>query len=60
MSTTKLNTCVNSWDRAIRDANERIEQLQTAISVYRENKVKGVPWPGKQVEAQTSEPCHSV
>lgn len=60
MSRTKMARTQGGWDAAIEDAREDIKKLETAISVFEENKLKGEPWPGAQSNGQSSEPCHSV
>jgi hypothetical protein len=48
------------WNRAIRDAEEKIKGLQEAIGSFRAHRDAGKPWPGTQTETQTTESCHSV
>ena len=55
MSTVKLSKRLSGWDAAIEDATRRKQNLETAIAVYRENKLKGEPWPGTQSTDQKSE-----
>lgn len=40
------------WDTAIKDAlgelanaEQRVSRLRNALRIFKENKVKGVPWP---------------
>jgi hypothetical protein len=60
MSTKKSKIQTTGWDAAIADAKLNIKRLQVAISVFEENKAKGDPWPGSQVDNQTTKSCHSV
>jgi len=48
------------WDQAISEAEHRIKQLRFTIRVYKQNRDRGEPWPGEQVDAHTSEQQHSV
>lgn len=43
---------LNGWDRAIADAEKGIKRLQSAISVCRERKEAGEPWPGDDAGAK--------
>jgi hypothetical protein len=36
------------WDQAIKDAKQRIKDLQMSISVYEDRKRAGDPWPGER------------
>jgi hypothetical protein len=55
LSTDESEFCQNTdnmWDKAIYDAENQLEQakrrigrLETAIRIFKENKVNGVPWP---------------
>ena len=35
----------SSWESAIRDAKNRIEELKFSIRVFEEKKKRGEPWP---------------
>ena len=51
MSTTKRGE-TTEWDEAIRDAEERIRQLQVTIRTLEEKKAKGEKWPRKIGQAK--------
>lgn len=52
-SSRKCQSTDSKWDKAIDDASHelvqaerKVSRLQAALRIFRENKVKGVPWPG--------------
>jgi len=54
-SSTNCQTTESKWDIAIcdaqselREAEKRVGRLRTAIRIFKENKDKGVPWPGDE------------
>ncbi|HEY6351902.1 MAG TPA: hypothetical protein VI636_21100 [Candidatus Angelobacter sp.] len=51
MSRREIKAKVKSWDDAIKDAEQRIRDLQFSIGVFRERRASGVTWPGIE-EAQ--------
>jgi hypothetical protein len=47
----------STWDKAIvdatselADAEHRVSRLRNALRIFKENKVKGVPWPGAEIQ----------
>ena len=46
VKTESKKTVEMSWDKAIQDAQQRIEGFKRAIKVYREAKKRGESWPG--------------
>jgi hypothetical protein len=49
----KCQTADSMWDSAISSASDdlaeaqrKVARLRCAIRIFREHKVKGVPWPG--------------
>jgi hypothetical protein len=43
-----------AWDAMIRDAKNRIEELQLAIEIFEKKKAAGERWPGAQSQEQGS------
>jgi hypothetical protein len=58
--TSQLNE--NKWDKAIKDAENEIEQmrkqsyrLRHAVQIFKKNKQDGVPWPGDVAEMRKAD-----
>ena len=48
----RQESCKNltGWDKAIRDAERRIERLKAAVAVFKERRDAGEPFPGEDVQ----------
>jgi len=53
MSRREYKAKPRSWDDAIKDAKQRIRDLQFSLSVFQKRKAAGERWPGLE-EAATS------
>jgi hypothetical protein len=40
----------SGWDEAISDAKRKIKGLQFSISIFRQRKRAGEPWPGGETQ----------
>jgi hypothetical protein len=40
----RISNAVSEWDRAIRDAEQRIRRLRQSIRIFRQMKNSGEPW----------------